>query len=334
MLLARLTRRSTIVALLLTVVLVVGVVRAAGSFDLNEVATTLNRANVAWLLVALAASWATFPLRGLRWRVILSASGLTISRRAATEILTLSFWVNCVLPAKMGEVYRGWLLKHNGATSFGNAVGTVVAERLVDLATVALLGAASTFVAFGGKLPPTALALTAIALGVAAATTLLLLVARGFAAALVYALPIPDAIKSGFTNAVASLRAGSGGRVIRTALPFSVAIWIGESLRLAAVAMAQGLFMVNPAAGQIGIASTIFVALVSAVLTVVPFTPAGIGIVEAGMVGILVALFGFTPESAIALALLDRLVGVGSLVVFGGGLFALSPYRRGVGSLR
>lgn len=334
MLLARLSRRSTLFALLFTIILVAGVVRAATSFDLAEVATTLNRAQPAWILVALAASWSTFPLRGLRWRMILSASGLAISRRAATEILTLSFWVNCVLPAKMGDVYRGWLLKHNGAGSFGNAMGTVIAERLVDLATVALLGAASTFVAFGGKLPPTALALTAIALGVAAATTLLLLVARGFAAALVYALPLPDAIKGGFTNAATSLRAGSGVRVIRTALPLSIAIWIGESIRLAASAAALGLFVVNPAAGEIGIASAIFVALVSAVLTVVPFTPAGIGIVEAGMVGILVALFGFTPESAIALALLDRLVGVGSLVVGGGALFTLSPYRRGVGSLR
>ena len=334
MLLARLTRRSTLFALLLTLVLVLGVVRAATSFDLNEVSLDLQRANPLWLLAALVASWATFPLRGLRWRMILSASGFTISRRAATEILTLSFWVNCVLPAKMGDVYRGWLLKHNGATSLGNAVGTVIAERLVDLATVALLGAASTFVAFGGKLPPTALALTAVALGVAAATTLLLLVARGFAAALIYALPIPDALKSGFTNAAASLRAGSGGRVIRTALPYSLASWIGESLRLAAVTAALGLFVVSPAAGQLGIASTIFVALVSAVLTVVPFTPAGIGIVEAGMVGILVALFGFSPETAIALALLDRLVGVGSLVLGGGVLFALSPYRRGVGALR
>ena len=334
MLLARLTRRSTLFALLLTLVLVLGVVRAATSFDLSEVSLDLQRANPLWLLAALVASWATFPLRGLRWRMILSASGFTISRRAATEILTLSFWVNCVLPAKMGDVYRGWLLKHNGATSLGNAVGTVIAERLVDLATVALLGAASTFVAFGGKLPPTALALTAVALGVAVATTLLLLVARGFAAALMYALPIPDALKSGFTNAADSLRAGSGGRVIRTALPYSLAIWIGESLRLAAVAAALGLFVVSPAAGQIGIASTIFVALVSAVLTVVPFTPAGIGIVEAGMVGILVALFGFSPETAIALALLDRLVGVGSLVLGGGVLFALSPYRRGVGALR
>ena len=334
MLLARLTRRSTLFALLLTLVLVLGVVRAATSFNLSEVSLDLQRANPLWLLAALVASWATFPLRGLRWRMILSASGFRISRRAATEILTLSFWVNCVLPAKMGDVYRGWLLKHNGATSLGNAVGTVIAERLVDLATVALLGAASTFVAFGGKLPPTALALTAVALGVAVATTLLLLVARGFAAALIYALPIPDALKSGFTNAAASLRAGSGGRVIRTALPYSLAIWIGESLRLAAVAAALGLFVVSPAAGQIGIASTIFVALVSAVLTVVPFTPAGIGIVEAGMVGILVALFGFSPETAIALALLDRLVGVGSLVLGGGVLFALSPYRRGVGALR
>jgi len=334
MLLARLTRRSTLFALLLILVLVLGVVRAATSFDLSEVSLDLQRANPLWLLAALVASWATFPLRGLRWRMILSASGFTISRRAATEILTLSFWVNCVLPAKMGDVYRGWLLKHNGATSLGNAVGTVIAERLVDLATVALLGAASTFVAFGGKLPPTALALTAVALGVAVATTLLLLVARGFAAALIYALPIPDALKSGFTNAAASLRAGSGGKVIRTALPYSLAIWIGESLRLAAVAAALGLFVVSPAAGQIGIASTIFVALVSAVLTVVPFTPAGIGIVEAGMVGILVALFGFSPETAIALALLDRLVGVGSLVLGGGVLFALSPYRRGVGALR
>lgn len=334
MLLARLSRRSTIFAMLLTVVLVAGVVRAATSFNLAEVAATLNRANVAWLLVALAASWSTFPLRGLRWRMILIASGLQISRRAATEILTLSFWVNCVLPAKMGDVYRGWLLKHNGATSFGNAVGTVIAERLVDLATVALLGAASTFVAFGGKLPPTALALTAIAIGVAVAATLMLFAARGFAGALIYALPIPDAIKNGFTNAATSLRAGSGGRVVQTALPFSIAIWIGESVRLAAVAAALGLFVVNPEAGQIGIASAIFVALVSAVLTVVPFTPAGIGIVEAGMVGILVALFSFTPESAIALALLDRLVGVGSLIVGGGALFALSPYRRGVGSLR
>ena len=334
MLLARITRRSTIAALVLTVILVIAVARAASAFDLVEVASILRRADPLLLALALAASWSTVPLRGLRWRMILAAAGLEISPRASTEILALSFWVNCVLPAKAGDVYRGWLLKQNGAPSFGNGVGTVIAERLVDLAIVALLGAASTFVAFGGTLPPTALALTAIALGVAVATTLLLLVARGFAATLIYALPIPDAIKSGFTSAADSLRAGSGGLVIRRALPLTLAIWIGEAARLGAVAAALGLFVVNPGAGEIGIASTIFVALVAAVLTVVPVTPAGIGIVETGVVGILVALFGFEPESAIALALLDRLVGVGSLIVFGGVLFAFSPYRRGVGSLR
>lgn len=333
MLATRLTRRSTLLAFVLTAILLAGVIQAATSFNLDQVALDLRRANIAWLAVALAVSWSILPLRGLRWRTILAASGLTISRRAAIEVLTLSWWVNCVMPAKIGDLYRGWLLKHNGAASFGNAVGSVIAERLVDLTTVALLGAASTFVAFGGTLPPAALALVTIALGVAAAATLLLIVARGFASAVIYVLPIPDALKSGFTNAATSLRAGSGGRVIRTALPLSLVIWLGESARLAAVAAALGLFVVNPGAGEIGIASAIFVALVAAVLTVVPFTPAGVGIVEAGTVGILVVLFGFTPESAIALALLDRLIGVGSLIVGGSLLFALSPYRRGVGAL-
>ena len=87
-------------------------------------------------------------------------------------------------------------------------------------------------------------------------------------------------------------------------------------------------------AGSIGISATIFAALVGSLLTAIPFTPAGIGLVEAGSVGVLVGLFGLSPESALALALLDRAINIGSLLVGGGLLFALSPYRRGKGSLR
>ena len=46
------------------------------------------------------------------------------------------------------------------------------------------------------------------------------------------------------------------------------------------------------------------------------------------------ALAALEPITDKIVALLDRLVGVGSLIVFGGVLFALSPYRRGTGSLR
>jgi uncharacterized membrane protein YbhN (UPF0104 family) len=78
----------------------------------------------------------------------------------------------------------------------------------------------------------------------------------------------------------------------------------------------------------------LFTALASAVLSTVPFTPAGLGIVEAGSVGILVGIFGMTPESAIALMLLDRITDIGSLMAGGAVLFTVSPFRRGAGSLR
>ena len=41
-------------------------------FDWGEVALLIGRANPAFLLLAFLAYYATFPLRGLRWRYVLS----------------------------------------------------------------------------------------------------------------------------------------------------------------------------------------------------------------------------------------------------------------------
>ena len=54
-----------------------------------------------------------FPLRGLRWAMLLRGTGLRIGIRDATEIIFLSWLVNCLVPAKLGDVYRAYLLKIN-----------------------------------------------------------------------------------------------------------------------------------------------------------------------------------------------------------------------------
>ena len=107
-----------------------------------------------------------------------------------------------------------------------------------------------------------------------------------------------------------------------------------QAARLGAVAAAVGLFQVDPAPGSLGISAVIFTALVSAVLSTIPFTPAGIGIVEAGSVGILISIFAVPAEAAIALTLLDRVIDIGSLMVGGGLLFSVSRFPRGAGVLR
>jgi hypothetical protein len=329
----RLAHPSTLVVFGLTVVMIACVGRAAQTFDLVAVRASITTANGPLLLCALVASVATYPLRGARWRRLLTTTNLSISLRAAVEILTLSFWVNVVLPAKVGDLYRAWLLRKNGAPTASSAVGTIVAERLIDLATVALLGAGAALVAFGGRLTGPAVALVAVAAAVAAVAIGLLSAAR-FATTFVQLLPLPVRVLDPLRRALSALRAGSGARSLVSIAPYSLAIWLAEALRFGAVAAALGLFTVAPSAGAIGISATIFTALVASLLTAIPFTPAGIGLVEAGSVGLLVGLFGMRTEDAIALALLDRAINIGSLLLGGGLLFALSPYRRGAGVLR
>ena len=329
----RLIRTPTIVAFTFTALLIVGLIRAASAADLEKVAASISTARPAYLLAALFMCLLTITLRGLRWRSLLRAVSLQISSRAAIEILTLSFWVNVILPAKVGDLYRAWLLKQNDGPSFGRGVGTVVLERALDLITVALLGAASAYVAFAGAPPAPVVLLALLALALALIGIGGLLFARGPATSLIKRLPLPARVAEPITRAMDALREGSTRAGIAAVVPYTLTIWALQGFRLGFVAAALGLFQVNPGVGAIGLSAVLFTALISAVLSTIPFTPAGLGVVEAGSVGVLVGIFGVAPESAIALMLLDRVIDIGSLLIGGGLLFTLSPYRRGAGKL-
>jgi hypothetical protein len=78
---------------------------------------------------------------------------------------------------------------------------------------------------------------------------------------------------------------------------------------------------------DLGISSSIFVALVASLLTAIPLTPAGMGFVQAGIVGAL-ALYGVSGEAATAVAVTDFLLATLSVIVLGGLLYAFSPMIR------
>jgi uncharacterized protein (TIRG00374 family) len=120
------------------------------------------------------------------------------------------------------------------------------------------------------------------------------------------------------------------GAIQRRQLPslgvLGVTIWMTESLRLYFVVQALGFTDV-----ELGISGAVFVALIGSLLTAVPLSPAGLGIVEAGIVGILTLVYGVPLPEATAIALLDRVISVFSVIAFGAILYAVSPLRRGAG---
>jgi glycosyltransferase 2 family protein len=99
-------------------------------------------------------------------------------------------------------------------------------------------------------------------------------------------------------------------------------VWLLEGARVFFVIQALGLPDM-----QLGISSSIFVALAASLLTAVPLTPAGIGFVQGGIV-LALGLYGVEAEAGTAVALTDFVLATLTVIVIGGALYAFSPMVR------
>jgi uncharacterized protein (TIRG00374 family) len=105
-------------------------------------------------------------------------------------------------------------------------------------------------------------------------------------------------------------------------------IWMTESVRLFLVVQALGFSDVS-----LGLSGAVFVALIGSLLTAVPLSPAGFGVVEAGVIGVLHLGYGVPLPEATAIALLDRVISVFSIIVLGSIAYVVSPKPRGLGRI-
>ncbi len=133
-------------------------------------------------------------MRGVRWATLLRGTGIRVSARDSTEIIFLSWLVNCVVPAKLGDVYRAYLLKINSNASLSRTFGTVFIERVLDLIAIALLGIAAGFWSFRNGLPGPIQVVFAIGLVVVAVLSVGLFTMRNFGRRILNVLPLPPRV--------------------------------------------------------------------------------------------------------------------------------------------
>ncbi len=108
-------------------------------FDWGEVGRLIGQADPGFLLLAFAAYYATFPVRGYRWKYVLEKSGMPLPFKDATEILFLSWFVNCLVPAKLGDLYRAYLLRANYAASISGRDRPRKDQKPADRASAAMM---------------------------------------------------------------------------------------------------------------------------------------------------------------------------------------------------
>jgi glycosyltransferase 2 family protein len=320
----RLRQPRTIISIAVPL-LVIGAFVYLNRVELAKVPALLLQANGALVLVAFAIHYTGFPLRGYRWSKLLEGTGVHVSLRDSTEIVFLSFMVNCVVPAKLGDVYRAYLLKINSTVSLSRTFGTVFTERVFDLFAIALLGLAAGFWSFRSGLPPAIQIVFIIGVVVVAVLAFGLFTMRNFGRKIIVALPLPHRVLELYDR----FEQGVFGAVPLRALPrlaiLTGMIWATESLRLFFVVQALGFDDVS-----LGLSGAAFVALIGSLLTAVPLSPAGLGIADAGIVFVLTVAYGVPLPEATAIALLDRVISVFSVIVLGGIVYFFSDKPRGM----
>jgi glycosyltransferase 2 family protein len=323
----RLRQPRTILSIAIPIVVIAIFVSINGA-QLSKVPSLVLAANPALVLAAFVVFYAGFPLRGLRWSTLLQGTGLRIRTRDSTEIIFLSWLVNCVVPAKLGDVYRAYLLKINSTASLSRTLGTVFIERVLDLFAIATLGLAAGYWSFRDGMPPAIQLVFGIGVVVVVALGIGLFTMRNFGRQIIVRLPLPHQVLELYDR----FEEGVFGALVARHLPslgvMTGFIWMTEALRLYLVVQALSFADVS-----LGLSGAVFVALIGSLLTAVPLSPAGLGIVEAGVVGVLHVAYGVPLPEATAIALLDRVISVFSIIVFGSIAYAVSSKPRGMGRI-
>jgi uncharacterized membrane protein YbhN (UPF0104 family) len=320
----RIRQPQTLLSFLLALLIVAFLVRRL-DIDVDEVWRQLKSANLMLFGLGLVAFYTGFWIRAVRWRRMLEQAGVNEadgvrlpSTTALLEIMLLAWFVNCVVPAKLGDVYRGYLLKRRCNAPFTTTMGTIAAERLIDLVVLVVLLVGSGLVVFGRHFPSGTRSVVVYGGATVLAGVVLVTVAWVFRDQLIGLLPERLAAPASRVQ----LGLFENLRNPWLSLGLSIFMWMFEGVRFFFVAWSLDS-LVPPS-------TALFMALLGSLATVSPITPAGLGVVEAVLISVL-PLAGVGEDSAAAIVILDRMISYWSLIVIGIPLYVLYV-RRDVAS--
>lgn len=298
------------------------VVVLVSTLDLEAVGAALAAAKPWPLLLATAVYAALFPLRGMRWSLLLKPLA-EVPVPLATRAFLVGFMANNVLPARLGDVVRALVLARRAEVPRSSTFATVMLEKVFDglivvgfltLASAALetreMGPVAAFMGavFGGAL------LTCIALTAAEDATMALAERIG--------RPLPEGLQEKVLGTLRKL--ASGLHVLRDprtsagVLGLSLVIWSLEVVVYVGVAAALGIET-----------TYLGLALVMSILTLgltVPSAPGFVGVFEMLVIPAM-GLLGVGAAEAAAFALLLHLIHYVPGTVLGAG----AALQTGVG---
>jgi uncharacterized protein (TIRG00374 family) len=318
-------RRRLLVGLLGVVISVASLVVLSGMVDLRAALELFRRTDPLPIVVALGVIVAELMLRSFRWSILLAGRDEPrIPTARLTPVLLIGYLGNTALPARLGELVRAYLVTLRERVSFDRSLGTVLLERVLDLASLAVV---ATIAAWLAGAPAWLTQLTALA-AVGGLAAIVLLVAIGIPRIVDWLGRVLGRSSAVVARALVFLRRfgeGAGGQAratIGAAIGISALCWVLDGSIFWLMGRAVGADLPWP--------SAVLMAGVTVLATAIPSAPGYLGTFELAAVAAAEAV-GVPGDQAFAVALLAHAITVLPLAL--GGVLALGGMSMSIGTI-
>lgn len=283
---------------------------------LDEVGAALGQFNLWYLLPAVGVSLAMQVFRAWRWQLELRPLE-HVGLGRLWVIVSVAYMAINVLPARLGEFVRPWLLSRRSGVTFSNVVGNLVIEKTLDSMCILffiLVGLTTTadlpdWVRLGARVP------AAIAVALAVLVALLYFKGEPFVNRWVIRY-LPEKFGAGLQRVLRSFLDGMriipDGRLLALVFAVSLAYWSLPVLSSWIAILAFGF--------DVPFNAALIVFIFIGFGTALPNAPGMIGTYQYACI-LALGLFGVGQAEALAYGLVLNAIQLGTLI--GQGLVAL-----------
>lgn len=269
----------------------------------DELLITAQEADPRYLILALIICLLAWYLRGARYRYILLRLSVLVGFVFSTACIFVSQTANLIVPARLGDLIRLLILKHEKKTTYTIGFSSVLTERVFDILTIALLGAIALPFVVGQEPWFSMLIGSVLLLGLL--FFLLLMYSGRFSS--------ENRIVAKVIEILSQIRSVSQTpQALIYLILSSLVIWIIDCLVCLMVALMFG--------ESVSFMVVVLAIVIGNLVKAVPITPGGIGTYELAL-AMTFELAGVSASAAVLIAIIDHLIK--NLVTLAGGVISI-----------
>ena len=285
----------------------------AAYVDIEHLWQELSASNKWLLLLAGLSHYATYPVRGMRWKYSLRHLPVRCSKARFGLLVFFYNFVDNLVPAKLGDLYAGHLARINCGIRRSSALGSILFLRTLDAWVVFGLAALASWYLFKGSMPTSvtwALIIGCLFAVVATVAMLMFVLLKR---------KVPGWFPETFRKMIEAFRSGMWPKP-KELIPISaltMVIWILEILWIFLLALAFNL--------RFNTVETVFLTMIPLIASAFPFTPAGAGVVDLTLFTCL-RVIGVSSPLAVSVTVVNRFIDYWLHILLGALTWALRKH--------